>query len=316
MAHAFPILVVDDDIVSRTVMKKYLNKAGFEVHTAANGKEALSLFDEQFCPIVLTDWMMPEISGPDLCRMIREKDTDGYVFILLITARDSKTDIVSGLEAGADDYLTKPIHPDELVARINTGIRILKLEQSLKSANEEIRLLSITDPLTGCYNRTYLGERFPQELNRSKRYNHHLSVVLADIDHFKTVNDTHGHQAGDLVLKAFARCVMDQIRDRVDWAVRYGGEEFLIVLPETACNGAGIMAERLRRAVSDLSIHHEDREIEITASFGGACADFTQDDQRRLTMEQLINQADEQLYRSKNEGRNRVSIVEASAHPT
>ncbi len=309
----FPILVVDDDIVSRTVMKKHLNKAGFEVITAGNGKEALHLFDESFCPIVLTDWMMPEISGPELCKMLREKKTAGYVFIILITARDSKTDIVSGLESGADDYLTKPIHPDELVARINTGIRILSLEQSLRNANEEIRLLSITDALTGCFNRTYLSDRFSQEITRSQRYGHNLSIVLTDIDHFKRVNDTYGHQVGDMVLKAFASCVSSQIREKIDWAVRYGGEEFLIVLPETTSSGAGIMAERLRKAVEGLEVIHDGQSIKITASFGGASVDFggTSRDERSLTMEQLINLADEQLYKSKNEGRNRISLMEA-----
>lgn len=315
MDNNFPILVVDDDIVSRTVVEKYLHKAGFEVLSAGNGKEALALFDQRFCPIVLTDWMMPEINGPQLCRMIRERKTDGYVFIILITARDSKTDIVSGLESGADDYLTKPIHPAELVARINTGIRILKLEQSLKSANEEIRLLSITDPLTGCFNRTYLGERFPQELSRSQRYSHALSVVITDIDHFKKVNDTYGHQAGDLVLKNFAKCVMDQIREKVDWAVRYGGEEFLIVLPETGCAGVQSMAERLRSAVSRLSIQYEEQEIKVTASFGGACVLFSQKSHKGITMEQLINQADEKLYLSKREGRDRVNVVEVQLIP-
>ena len=310
MKKDFPVLVVDDDIVSRSVVEKYLKKADFDVATAANGSEALALFDQRFFPIVLTDWMMPEIDGPQLCRLIREKKTDGYVFILLITARDSKTDIVSGLESGADDYLTKPIHQAELVARINTGIRILKLEQSLIKANEEIRLLSITDPLTGCFNRGYLNERFPQEINRGKRYSHPLSVVLADIDNFKRVNDTRGHQVGDEVLKVFAHTINEQIRKKVDWVVRYGGEEFLIVLPETGCEGAHTMAERLRSAVSEMSIGMGQESITITASFGGASTYFINKEEKFTTMDEFINLADEQLYRSKNEGRNRVNIVE------
>jgi diguanylate cyclase (GGDEF)-like protein len=254
--------------------------------------------------------MMPEINGPQLCRLIREKKTDGYVFIILITARDSKTDIVSGLESGADDYLTKPIHPAELVARINTGIRILKLEQSLKTANEEIRQLSISDPLTGCYNRGYLDERFAQELQRAYRYLHPLSVVLADIDHFKQVNDTYGHQAGDEVLKVFADSITRQIRKKVDWVVRYGGEEFLIVLPETGCEGAHSMAERLRIAVATKSIKINGSQINITASFGGASAKFYVGRMTDVDMDKLIYKADEQLYRSKKEGRNRVNLVE------
>ncbi|MGD9368840.1 MAG: diguanylate cyclase [Desulfobacteraceae bacterium] len=310
MKKDFPILVVDDDVVSRTVVEMHLLKAGFTVLTAANGSNALEQFDQQFFPIVLTDWMMPEIDGPQLCRLIREKKTDGYVFIILITARDSKTDIVSGLESGADDYLTKPIHSAELIARINTGIRILKLEQSLKKANEEIRLLSITDPLTGCYNRSYLNEHLPHELRRAQRYSHQLSVILADIDHFKKVNDTYGHQAGDDVLKAFSRCIGRQVRKKIDWVVRYGGEEFMIVLPETNCFGADSMANRLRCAVEKKKISFGDAAIQITASFGGTCVAFEDKSMDDVTMDQLIYRADEKLYQSKENGRNQVNIVE------
>lgn len=309
MEKNFPVLVVDDDIVSRTMVEKYLNKAEFDVVTAANGSEALALFDKRFYPIVLTDWMMPEIDGPQLCRFIRDKKTNGYVFIILITARNSKTDIVSGLESGADDYLTKPIHKDELVARINTGIRILQLEKSLIRANDEIRLLSITDPLTGCFNRGYLNERFPQEISRAKRYKHPLSVVLTDIDHFKNVNDTCGHLAGDEVLKTFAHTINQQIRKKVDWVVRYGGEEFLIILPETGCEGAHAMAERLRREISETPISVDKKTLNITSSFGGVTTSLAGKNEGLITMDGIINHADEQLYRSKNEGRNRVNIV-------
>jgi diguanylate cyclase (GGDEF)-like protein len=311
MDQNFPILVVDDDIVSRTVVEKHLRKAGMNVATASNGRHALSLFDELFFPIVVTDWMMPEIDGPKLCRLIREKRTDGYVFIILITARDSKTDIVSGLQAGADDYLTKPVHPAELVARINTGMRILRLEQNLKKANEEIKLLSITDPLTGCYNRGHLNERLPQELSRSQRYNRPLSIVLADIDHFKQVNDRYGHQVGDEVLKAFARLLTSQIRKKIDWVVRYGGEEFMIVLPETGAIGTQSLTERIRQAVELRAIEAGETTINVTASFGCACSSFLPEC-RDIAMVELINVADEQLYRSKKEGRNRVNIKELS----
>jgi diguanylate cyclase (GGDEF)-like protein len=310
MEKEFRIMVVDDDIVSRRVVQKHLEKAGFSVVTADNGQNALKLFDQNYFPIVLTDWMMPGIDGPQLCRLIREKKTDGYVFIILITARDSKTDIVSGLESGADDYLTKPLHPAEMVARVNTGIRILKLEQSLKKANEEIRLLSITDPLTGCFNRGYLNDRLSHEIKRSLRYNHPLSVVLADIDHFKRVNDTYGHQVGDEVLKVFANCIMQEIRKKIDWVVRYGGEEFLIVLPETNHPGTFSVAERLRERVAAKRIAVTGGDLRITASFGGACAALQNKNTDEMTMERLINLADEQLYRSKNAGRNRTQVAD------
>jgi len=198
-------LLAEDNPVTRKLLEKTLHKAGYEVTSVENGRKALDLFKEKFFPIVLTDWMMPEMDGIELCKAIRKNGSDGYVFIVLLTSKDSKDDIVSGLEAGADDYLTKPSNRAELIARIKTGIRILELEGSLKKANEEIRILSITDYLTRSYNRLYLSERLPQEIVRARRYRHPLSLVLCDIDHFKSVNDTYGHQAGDKVLREFTK---------------------------------------------------------------------------------------------------------------
>lgn len=152
--------------------------------------------------------------------------------------KDSKHDIITGLEAGADHYMTKPVGHAELIACLNSAKRILDLERSLKTANEETRISAITDPLTGSYNRCCLAERLPQEIKRARRYGRPLSLVLCDIDHFKKVNDTHGHQAGDRVLKEFVRSITESIRDKVDWVARYGGEEFLIIFPETRSSGA------------------------------------------------------------------------------
>ena len=159
IAADFPILIVDDNEESLRLHERTLTKAGHKVTTAGNGVEALGLFKEQFFPIILSDWMMPEMDGLKLCRAIRKKRLSGYVYIILLTACDSKAEIVTGLQAGADDYLTKPFHPAELVARLNTAKRILELERTLKRANQEIKQLSITDPLTGSYNRGFLTER-------------------------------------------------------------------------------------------------------------------------------------------------------------
>jgi diguanylate cyclase (GGDEF)-like protein len=208
------------------------------------------------------------------------------------------------LEAGADDYLTKPFNHAELIARLNTGKRILELERSLTNANEEIRILSITDPLTGCYNRGYLTRRLPQEIKRARRYNRPLSVVLSDLDHFKNVNDTYGHQVGDLVLKKFAQCIRESIRHDVDWVARYGGEEFLIVLPETDINCARQPTERIRRRFSQRVIDVEEKEIVITASFGITGFDPNTPDQK-IAPDAMIRKADSYLYRAKQEGRNR-----------
>jgi len=302
---AYSILVVDDDPVSRTLLERILKREGFNVITAQNGEEALRLFKDQYIPIVLTDWMMPRMNGVDLCRAIRQIETPGYVFIIIITAKDSRDDIVKGLEAGADDYVNKPFYPPELLARIKTGIRILELERSLREANEQIKRLSITDPLTGCYNRGYLMEHLPKEIKRAVRYLHPLSIAMTDIDHFKNVNDTYGHQAGDTVLRSFVELIRSSIRDGVDWVARYGGEEFVIVIPETELKCAEKVAERLRRKIetTEVSIGN-DRRIKITASFGVVC--FDPKEKKEISTDKLIKEADKMLYEAKNEGRNRV----------
>ena len=305
MKHRFNILLAEDNPVSRKLIENILKKAGHEVTTATNGRQALELFNEKFFPIVLTDWMMPEMDGLELCKTIRSRGQESYVFIILLTARDSKDDIVAGLKAGADDYLSKPISHPELIARLNSGIRILELERSLKKANEEIRVLSVTDSLTGCFNRGYMNEHLLKEITRSKRYNHPLFVVLCDLDHFKQVNDTYGHQIGDRVLIAFAQLIRGTIRDKIDWVVRYGGEEFLVVLPETEFNRGCLTAERLRQAVSQMEIEEQNKAIKITASFGATGFDTDTDDEK-ISPDSIINRADEHLYKAKREGRNRV----------
>ncbi len=305
MNNDFPILVAEDNPVSRKLLEKTLAKAGYDVSTARDGREALGLFDERFFPIVLTDWMMPEMSGTELCRAIRGKPGNGYVFMILLTAKDSKEDIVEGLEAGADDYLTKPFNRAELMARLKTATRILELERSLKKANEEIKALSITDSLTGCFNRGYLNEKLPREIKRATRYDHDLSVVLCDIDHFKKVNDTYGHQVGDTVLKAFARCLLDSVREGIDWVDRYGGEEFLVVLPETPFEDAARVAERLRTSVAGKDIKTSKGVLRITASFGVTGIHAGTPDSLN-SPDSMVKMADDNLYRAKEEGRNTV----------
>jgi len=305
MSDHFPILIAEDDPVSRRLLEKILMKAGNTVVSVDNGQKALALINEKFFPIILTDWMMPEMDGLELCRAIRKNTYPGYVFIILLTAKDSKDDMIKGLGAGADDYLTKPFSHAELVARLNTGKRVLELEKSLKDANEEIRILSITDPLTGTYNRGYLTERLPQEIKRAKRYSRALSIIICDIDHFKKVNDTYGHLVGDEVLKDFARCIRHSIRHDVDWMARYGGEEFLIVLPETEVNGATAMAERLRGELSRRVTEAQDKQISITASFGVAGFSPNTPDEM-ISPEALIRKADKYLYQAKRDGRNRA----------
>lgn len=304
LTDSFPILIAEDNAVSRKLLEKSLAKAGHEVVAAANGRKALEIFRETFFPMVLTDWMMPEMDGIALCRAIRNHASPGYVYIVFLTAKDSKDDIIAGLEAGADDYLTKPFHPAELMARLTTGKRILELERSLKVANEEIRILSITDPLTGSFNRGYMTSHLPEEINRASRYGHPLSLIMCDIDRFKNVNDSQGHLAGDSVLRLVVDFIHGALRKDVDWAVRYGGEEFLIVLPETDREGAWIVAERMRQMMGKKLIAMGDQEIAITASFG--LASFDPGTEKEPSAEALIKEADQHLYQAKKEGRNKV----------
>src|ERR1700687_4122991 len=194
------------------LMTRFLKNAGYEVDAVANGSEALDKMTKRYYPMLVTDWEMPEMDGVALCKEVRNMQLDGYVSALMLTARDAKEHIIAGLEAGADDYLIKPVHDPELIARLNTGRRILALEHSLRAANQRNRVLSITDDLTGAYNRRYLMEQLPREVERCRRYGYPLSVIMCDIDHFKRINDEKGHAVGDEVLQQFLGRVQGTIR--------------------------------------------------------------------------------------------------------
>ena len=308
------ILLAEDDPVTRMLLERQLKKAGYEVEAVADGNAALERFSERFYPLLVTDWEMPGLDGVELCRAVRAMNLDGYVFILLLTARDSKENIIAGLGAGADDYLTKPVHEAELIARLNTGRRILTLEQSLRSAIEQNRWLSITDSLTGAFNRRYLMEQLPRELERSQRYERNLSVVICDIDHFKRVNDTHGHGIGDAVLKLFAERIRNLTRSAIDWIARYGGEEFVIILPETGLEGGLQAAEKFRRAIEAMPFETAAGQLRITASFGVAAVE-ADDIGGRLDGEELVRRSDDCLYQAKQAGRNRVAGIRVKARP-
>jgi diguanylate cyclase (GGDEF)-like protein len=300
------ILLAEDDPVTRMLMTRFLKKAGYEVDAVANGSEALDRMTKRYYPMLVTDWEMPEMDGVALCKAVRNMQLDGYVYSLLLTARDAKEHIITGLEAGADDYLVKPVHEAELIARLNAGRRILNLEHSLRVANQRNRILSITDALTGSYNRRYLMEQLPRELERCRRYGYPLSVIMSDVDHFKDINDARGHAAGDEVLQQFAARVQKSIRINSDWVSRYGGEEFLVVLPETGHEGAMNVAEKIRLLIASTPFTTRAGDSTVTASFGVASTGVSGPD-IALKVDALIRIADECLYRSKQGGRNRTS---------
>jgi two-component system, cell cycle response regulator len=291
------ILIVEDDPVSMRVLEAFLENWGYEVVTARNGNQAWELLQESDAPsIVISDWMMPDMDGLELCSRIRGKEGSGYIYFIIVTGKARKEDLILGMEAGADDYLVKPFNHEELRYRIRVGRRIIELER-------RILQLANTDPLTGISNRRAFMERLKAELERAARENAPLSIIMADIDHFKRVNDEYGHQAGDRVLQEFSRRLMKPARP-YDFLGRYGGEEFIACLPNTNEAQARSIAERLRRGVEETAISRsDDANIPITASFGTASlrAGAGNDD-----VDRLIKRADDALYKAKREGRNRV----------
>ena len=303
MKKNFEVLLVEDSRTQALKFQLMLESHGYNVRVAKNGLEAMNMLLNSQTSIVISDWIMPEMDGSELCRAIRKHDFGNYLYIILLTAKDSKNDIIEGLEAGADDYLTKPVDDAELIARLTTAERVIRLESSLKQRNKEIALLSITDPLTQVFNRGYLNENLPKAFKRAVRYHQRLSIIICDIDHFKEVNDRHGHQAGDQVLKNFVNELNSSLRKDLDWMARYGGEEFILVLPETDLTGATAAAERFRKNVREMVTRAGDKDIRITASFGIAALD-PEGDSSLLTTDDLIRAADQCLYQAKDRGRN------------
>ena len=294
------VLIAEDEPVSRRLLESFLRKWGYDVLVTCDGSEAWEALNETESPnLVVSDWMMPEMDGLELCRKIRGMDRSGYIYFILLTAKGRKKDVIQGLEAGADDFLIKPFDKEELQYRIRIGERIIKLERRILD-------LAATDPLTGVLNRRAFMERLEQEIERSRRGNTPLSLIMADIDYFKRVNDRYGHQVGDLVLQRFADQLTTSLR-AYDFTARYGGEEFTVCLPHTTIHQSRSVAERLRKRVEEMEIVFPDgsRSIRITASFG--VASFLPEPQESI--DSIIKRADEAMYRAKNEGRNRVCMA-------
>lgn len=303
----FRLLLVEDEPTQRLMLERQLTRAGYEVDTAENGEEALGKILEGRYQILLTDWDMPGMDGPTLCRRVREANLSTYVYILLLTGHLTTDDVVAGLSAGADDYVRKPANPSELLARLSAGSRVVRLEQSLREANEKIQLLSITDSLAGTYNRRYLNDQILKDVERAQREGHPLSAIMADIDRFKRINDEHGHATGDEVLRQFADLAKSVIRP-LDWIARYGGEEFVIVLPGADVMTAAQTAEKIRARCAEAPMVLSIGRIQVTASFGVAALSRVPQSTQAAAAS-LLREADMALYTSKNEGRNRVTIA-------
>lgn len=305
-AEPLHLLLVEDEPTQRLILTRKLTRAGYLVDTAGNGREALDKLLRGDYSLLLTDWDMPVMDGAALCRALRAAEMPNYVYTLLLTGREGLEHVVAGLEAGADDYLVKPVEDVELNARLATGRRIVQLERSLRAANEENRRLSVTDPLTGVYNRRYLMDLLPRELERGARYGRPLSMIMCDLDHFKRINDTHGHLAGDEVLRAAVGVINDSIR-KTDWVARYGGEEFLVVLPETTLANARVVAENLRTKLENQPLGAGVLQLQVTASLGVVGWETAVPAQASL--DELIARCDACLYASKSGGRNRLTAA-------
>lgn len=309
---ALRVLVVDDDAVSRTVLARAVRALGHEVVTAVDGEDGWSRYRSSAPHVVITDWLMPRLDGPGLCRRIRASETDGYTYVVLATGLDERDHAVEGMDAGADDFLTKPVSDPELRARMIAAERVTGLYQRLNDQQNELTALNAqlgraarTDPLTGLSNRMRLEEDLSVAQGRMERYGQQLCVALFDIDNFKVVNDRSGHLAGDAVLRKVAMVLRGTVRVG-DGVYRFGGEEFLCVFPELDAAGGRSSAERIvglvRRSHSD---HVGSRSVPVTISGGVASTEMFPG----ATPRELIRLADAALYRAKAAGRDCVKVA-------
>ncbi len=301
------VLLVDDSPIYRHLISGYLREWGFELMLAKDGLEAWRVLERMDSPtLVLTDWVMPGMDGLELCKKLREGQTDRYIYTILLTSKDEKSDLLKAMEAGVDDYLVKPFDDQELRARLLVGKRILSLQQELIAARDAMIRAAMHDLLTEVLNRREIMECLRRELSRAKREQKPVAVIMADIDHFKSVNDELGHQAGDEVLKEASRRLRAGLR-AYDSLGRYGGEEFLLVLPGCDLISAFTRADQLRSSISGTPVSASlNTRRKITLSRGLAVANGGSPSD----CEVLIRQADLGLYQAKRNGRNRVEHAE------
>ena len=299
------VLIAEDDPVSCHLLKSFLVKWDYDVAVVTDGMAALKILEADDTPrLAVLDWMMPGMEGVQICQRIRERKNRPYVYVLLLTARSEKRDLLRGLELGADDYLTKPFDSEELRARLLVGERILTLQDDLIAAREELRFRATHDLLTGISNRGTVMDALRNELSRQLREQRSFGVILVDIDHFKNVNDTYGHLCGDEVLQAVSRRLKECVRP-YDTVGRYGGEEFLIIASAANTKGTLALAERIRSVLESKPVVTHAGEVRITASLGAAIST----DARGGDPQTLLRLADKALYRAKELGRNRTELA-------
>ena len=298
------ILVVDDEHVARRMVEKTLTRLGHTIVLANSGEDAWKKMQEDHIRFVITDWNMPIMDGVQLIKKIRATTLPSYVYVILVTSNSKDEDIVEGLYAGADDYLTKPFNPAELEARVAVGERMLALEDNLTIANNQLEKLAMVDSLTGLLNRRAIYKFARGELERARRVSEPISVIFLDIDKFKEVNDQHGHLRGDEALKLVAQIIKERSR-AYDGIGRWAGDEFLVVLPGTTAENAKNAAKRIVEGIALIELINLDGDMfSLTASAGVAT-------QLKVTgavalLDDIIQAADEALYRAKEKGGNHV----------
>ena len=299
------VLVAEDDPIFHRVLQSWLHNWGYRITAVEDGLKAWEAISKEDAPkLLILDWMMPGMDGPELCLKIRSRKQVPYSYILLLTSKDEKQDLIDGLNAGADDYLTKPFDVNELKARLDVGMRILALQDELIRAKEAVEFQATHDPLTGLWNRGAILDFARRELDRAQRSGNFLGLLMIDLDHFKRVNDTYGHLVGDAVLKEVAQRLARSVRS-YDWVGRYGGEEFLVIVSDCPREAIAKYADRLRLAVAATPVSTEIGEIQIATSVGAASAQQPE----YPDQDSFLRFADDALYRAKDQGRNRVELA-------
>ncbi len=312
-AHKPRILVVDDVTANLKLLRTHLSGQGYEVVSAQSGREALEAVNRELPDLVLLDVVMPDMDGFEVCRRLKASTATDFVPVIMVTALDEVEYKVRGMEAGADDFVTKPFNKVELLVRVKSLLRIKELHdqlerkiRELEEAQTQLREMAITDGLTGLYNYRYFKEQLIHEVDRAARHNESFSLIMLDIDHFKHYNDTHGHLAGDKVLKELARLLRDNVR-KIDVAARYGGEEFALILVQTPHQASGVVARKLQTLVQEFPFAYGEQQPEGRLTISMGVSTYPEDG---ATAEQLIAVADRRLYRAKAEGRNRVVMAD------
>ena len=307
------VLIAEDDPIFRRVLQSWLQKWNYCVTSLENGLDAWNALQQENSPqMAILDWVMPGLDGIEVCRRIRSHQQAPYKYVLLLTGKESKEDVVAGLDAGADDYLTKPFDVNELRARVRAGKRILELQGELVEAHTKLQFEAAHDHLTGLWNRGAIMDLLQREIQRTVRNGEPMGVIMADLDHFKRINDSYGHQSGDVVLREVAHRLLESVRN-YDYVGRYGGEEFLIVLTACAPSALADTAERIRIHVSEKTVDTDTGPISVTISIGLAAQHAAGPE--LTTGEELVRAADSALYSAKANGRNRVEHAPEKLQP-